>query len=82
MRYSHFGKFIEAQLENAKEEHGYQYAILPIDIFQKADDKAHKQITWRIEIWHPEKTLTTGESNKLLDKISTEARKEFNAERV
>jgi hypothetical protein len=31
---------------------------------------------------HPERTLTTGETNKLLDKIATEAKLNLNAERI
>jgi phenylalanyl-tRNA synthetase beta chain len=80
--YSSLEQFIESQLEKAKDELGYQYELLPLDIFQKDDDKKHKQISWKISLWHPEKTLTTAESNKLLDKISTEAKKELNAERI
>jgi phenylalanyl-tRNA synthetase beta chain len=80
--YSSLEQFIEAQLEKAREELGYQYELLPLDIFQKDDDRKHKQISWKISLWHPEKTLTTAESNKLLDKISTEAKKELNVERI
>jgi phenylalanyl-tRNA synthetase beta subunit len=62
--------------------HGYQFMIEPIDIFQKNDDDEHKQTTWRIILWHPERTLTTDESNKLLDELAGRAKKELNAKRV
>jgi phenylalanyl-tRNA synthetase beta chain len=73
---------IQGQLEEAAKKHGYRFDLLPLDIFQKDDDKDHKQTSWRIILAHPERTLTTEESNKLLDKIASESKNEFNAERI
>jgi phenylalanyl-tRNA synthetase beta subunit len=56
--------------------------LQPLDIFQKPADKTHKQTTWRIVLSHPERTLTTEETNKLLDKLAEFAKKEFKAERI
>ncbi len=80
--YEEATRFILSQLGKAQKEHGYEHWLKPIDIFQRPGDKSHKQITWRIELSHPERTLTTDEANKLLDKISVEAKKQLKAERV
>jgi phenylalanyl-tRNA synthetase beta chain len=80
--YAELAEFMEKQLQAAAEEHGYTYELSPLDIFQKEDDKDHKQTTWRIVLAHPQRTLTTEETNKLLDKIADDAKKELNAERI
>jgi phenylalanyl-tRNA synthetase beta chain len=80
--YAKLTQFLEKQLQSATKEHGYTHELLPLDIFQKENDVDHKQTTWRIVLAHPEKTLTTEETNKLLDKIAVEAKKELNAERI
>ncbi len=80
--YAKLSEFLEKQLEKAKTLHGYDYELLPLDIFQKEGDKDHKQTTWRIVLSHPERTMTTSETNHLLDNISANAKKELNAERI
>jgi phenylalanyl-tRNA synthetase beta chain len=82
MPYIRLVEFVEAQLAESANEHGYIYQLLPIDIFQKEDESEYKQTTWRIILSHPERTLTTDETNKLLDKIADEAKKKLNAERI
>jgi phenylalanyl-tRNA synthetase beta chain len=82
MTYATLADFIQGQLEEAAKKHGYRFDLLPLDIFQKDDDKDHKQTSWRIVLAHPDRTLTTEESNKLLDKIASELKNEFNAERI
>jgi phenylalanyl-tRNA synthetase beta chain len=82
MSYAMLADFILGQLEEAAKKHGYRFDLLPLDIFQKEEDKDHKQTSWRIVLAHPERTLTTEESNKLLDKIANESIKEINAERI
>jgi phenylalanyl-tRNA synthetase beta chain len=80
--YAKLTDFIDEQLHIASQEHGYVCELQPLDIFQKEDDKEHKQITWRIVLAHPERTLTTEETNKLLDKIAAEAKAKLKAERI
>jgi phenylalanyl-tRNA synthetase beta chain len=80
--YAKMEEFMRKQLDDASKEHGYNYNLMPLDIFQKEDDKEHKQTSWRIKLAHPERTLTTEESNKLLDKIANESIKEINSERI
>ncbi len=82
LKYEALNNFIRAQLDKAEIEHGYSHLIEPIDIFQKTADKDHKQITWRITLWHPQRTLTTAEVNKLFDMIASEAKQDFKAERI
>jgi phenylalanyl-tRNA synthetase beta chain len=73
---------IVRELDGESLARGYLYSISPIDIFQREDDDSHIQITWRIILWHPERTLTTAETNKLLDGLAERAKKELNAERI
>jgi phenylalanyl-tRNA synthetase beta subunit len=80
--YAKLEEFIQKELDKTAKEDGYRYELLPLDIFEKEDSKDHKQTTWRIILEHPERTLTTEESNKLLDKISADAKKELSAERI
>jgi phenylalanyl-tRNA synthetase beta chain len=81
-QYAKIEEFMRSQLGEAAKEHGYNYNLAALDIFQKEDDNAYKQISWRISLAHQKRTLTTEESNKLLDKIANESIKEFNAERI
>jgi phenylalanyl-tRNA synthetase beta subunit len=82
LSYQELGGFMAKNLEELSNQHGYEFSLEPIDIFQKEGDKTHKQTTWRIILWHPQRTLTTEETNKLLDKLAEVAKKEINAERV
>lgn len=54
----------------------------PLDIYQKEDDKQHKQITLRLTIASYERTLTAEEVNTLLDKVAQAAKEKLGAERV
>lgn len=74
--------FMRRQLNVAAGKHGISYNLWPIDIFQKPSDKQHKQTTWRINFWQPERTLTTKEVNQLLDIIAEAAKTKLKAERV
>ena len=74
--------FITARLQKIVVEHGYEFILEPIDIFQKENDDKYKQTTWHIELQHTERTLTTVEVNEVFDKLASDAKKEFNAERI
>jgi len=82
LTYAELTEFLQKQLRRISEKHGYSVAVEPLDIFQRPNDKSHKQTTWRITLWHPERTLTTPEVNKILDTISESAKKEISAERI
>lgn len=80
--YSNLELFIKDELESLTKKEGYGFSISPVDIFQRPEDKDHKQTTWRIKFWHWERTLTTAEVNSLLDIIAASAAKKLGAERV
>jgi phenylalanyl-tRNA synthetase beta chain len=80
--YAKLTDFLCKQLREAVKDHGYTFEVTPVDIFQKVDNKDHKQTTWHITVAHPERTLTTEETNKLLDTVASVAKTELNAERI
>jgi phenylalanyl-tRNA synthetase beta chain len=82
LRYDELEDFIWEQLDKIAKAKNYRYEIEPIDIFQRPDDKDHRQTTWHISLWHPDKTLTTENVNEVLTVIAQKAKKELNAERI
>jgi len=56
--------------------------IVPVSIFQKADDADYRQISFRIIMSSYERTLTAVEVNNLLDTVATKAKALLQAERV
>ncbi len=74
--------FISSFLDKTSLPAGYQGSVGPLDIFQKPTDKNHKNITLRITMSHPERTLTTQEVNKLFDKLAAETKTSLNADRI
>jgi phenylalanyl-tRNA synthetase beta chain len=71
---------LKSELDNAKADYGYSYELQPLDIYQADADS--KQTTWRITLWHEDRTLTTDETNKLMAEIAKSAKKQLNAERI
>jgi phenylalanyl-tRNA synthetase beta chain len=53
----------------------------PVDIYQKADDPAHRQLTFRLEIASYERTLTDKEVSNLLRAVA-EALESLGAQRI
>ena len=82
LTYTELTEFVQKQLEKAAQKHGYGFAVEPLDIFQRPTDKSHKQTTWRITLWHPQRTLTTTEVNKLMDELSKAAASRLKAIRI
>ena len=80
--YHELTDFMTKSLTALAKPHGYIFWLEPLDIYQKPDDNAHKQTTWRIILSHSERTLTTGEINKLLDELAKLAKVKLNAERI
>jgi phenylalanyl-tRNA synthetase beta chain len=72
---------VQNALKSQSKEHGYGYICEPLDIYQNEKD-AHRQTTWHVKIWHPDKTLTTAEVNRIFDIIAGEAKNKLGAERV
>jgi phenylalanyl-tRNA synthetase beta chain len=56
--------------------------LSPLSIFQRDEDKDHKQVTFRFQIASYDRTLTDPEVNKLLDDVAAAATEKFGAERV
>lgn len=54
----------------------------PVDIYQRADDTDHKQITFRLSLASYEKTLTDSEVTQLLTNVATVAHDHYGAERI
>ncbi len=82
MTYEELAGFIEANLGKLAAHYGTTYTIQPVDIFQRKDDTTTKQTTWHITLFHPDRTLTTQETNQLLDELALLAKKELKAERI
>jgi len=66
---------------NATSERGYQYELRARDIF-KSDEAERVHMTFRIWLWHSQKTLTTDETTTVIDTIATDLRKSLKAEKV
>jgi len=54
----------------------------PVDIYQRGDDPAHKQVTLRLALASYERTLTDQEVAAILDKVAIAASEKLGAERV
>lgn len=59
---------IETKLVTTLKESGYEFDLSPIGVFKKADE-ASKNTSFRLKLWHPDKTLTTEEVNTLLAQL-------------
>ncbi len=73
--------FVWKQIQAGKQEQTL-VMLSPVDIYQRDDDKDHKQITLRLSIASYERTLTDEEVARLLDGVAAKATAELNAERV
>ena len=57
-------------------------SLEPLSIYQRDDDTAHKQFTFRLSIATYDRTLTDTEVNTLLDTVAAAAKTKYAAERV
>jgi len=81
LNYGALTAFLSDRLNESSKKDGYGFRVELLDIY--APDNQHfKQTTWRIHLWHPRKTLTTQETNQLMDSIADAAKKELKAERI
>ncbi len=53
-----------------------------IDMFQREDDKNHKQLLFRLSIANYDKTLTDKDVNELLNRVAESAKNKYGAERI
>ncbi|HUC87970.1 MAG TPA: phenylalanine--tRNA ligase subunit beta [Candidatus Binatia bacterium] len=58
------------------------FGLEPLDIYQREEDKTHKQISFRLNISSYEMTLTAEEVNNLLDKVAAVTKTKHGAERL
>ncbi len=82
IKYGQADRFVWDELDKISVKDGYRYDIETLDIFERTKDASHYQITWRISLSQPNRTLTTDESNKILDELSTKAKTKLKAERI
>ncbi len=80
--YQQLSEFINDNLAELTKPHGYEFTLSPLDIYQPPNQDDYTQTTWRIILWHPERTLTTDETNKLLDELAARAKDQLKAERI
>ncbi len=72
---------LRGQLTTEQSEHGYQYRVSPRNIYQaEGANKVH--YTFRVWLWHPNKTLKTEEVNAVTDRLADKSKCELKAERV
>lgn len=71
---------VRDSLDVARQEKGYHYELLPLDIYKTKD--GGKRFSFRIWLWHGQKTLLTEEVNALLEDIAAKTAKKLNAKRI
>lgn len=81
LKYQDLYKLLSEELDKNHPK-GTVTTLEPLGIFQKDDDKAHKNITFRLTIVNYERTMTDQEVTELLDKISLVAKENLKATRV
>lgn len=64
-KYSETYNSLENKLNSKTKSTGVEFKILPLSIYQ-AKSGADKKISFNIEFWHPERTLTSKEVSKLI----------------
>lgn len=81
LAYQELYDFVSAELGKAQPKKTLP-KLSPLDIFQRDDDKKHKQVTFHLDIASYDRTLTDAEVNKLLDAVAAAAKTKYGAERV
>lgn len=81
LTYEELYDFINKEL-GLKAPSGTNISLEPVDIYQKTDDSKHLQVTFRITITDPKRTLTDKEVNSVLDAVAEGAKAKFKAERI
>lgn len=81
LRFQELQALVQATLADWKPENS-AFELTPLDIFQREDDTAHQQITFRVAVVSYERTLTDAEVNKLLEQVAMAASQKFGAERI
>ncbi|HSX36020.1 MAG TPA: phenylalanine--tRNA ligase subunit beta [Patescibacteria group bacterium] len=79
--YAEVYDFVEGHLARNRPDQTH-HTLTPVDIYQREDDQAHKQITLHLSLASFERTLTDQEVNKLLDSVAAAAATALHAERI
>lgn len=72
---------ISNTLNLISDKKNYNYEVLPIGIFQKPKSDT-KNLTFRLSLSHPERTLVTDEVNAVLETIAKDAKQKIKAVRI
>ncbi len=81
LEYQQLLDFVSARIAHEAPDDTYS-TLSPVDIYQRPDDTAHKQITVRLSIASNDKTLRDTEVTALIDTVATAALQELGAQRV
>ena len=81
LSYASVYEFVDRQLANIVAG-DMLFTLEPVDIYQRSDTRAHKQITLRITVASYKRTLTDAEVSKMLDAVADAAAAQLQAERV
>lgn len=73
--------FVDTELGKARPKNTLS-GLSPVDIFQREDDKNHKNVTFHLDIASYDRTLTDTEVNKLLNTVAAAAKTKLHAERI
>jgi phenylalanyl-tRNA synthetase beta chain len=82
LSYQNLSDQLRQYLQQATAAQGYLFKFEPLDIYIPEDSPDNEHTTWRITFWHPDKTLTTEEVNRLMDKVAEQAKLGLKAERI
>jgi phenylalanyl-tRNA synthetase beta subunit len=81
MPYLKLYEFLWNELAPQREQ-GMITGLWPLDIYQRENDREHKQITFRLSIASYEKTLTDAEVTGLFDQVAAKAKDQLGAQRI
>lgn len=70
------------EIDRALQDEHIFMRLKPVDIFQREDDKEHKQIAFRLSLASYDRTLKAEEVNQILDRAAAAAHSELSAERL
>jgi phenylalanyl-tRNA synthetase beta chain len=79
--YQELHDFVWQELDKNRPQNSLLW-LEPVDIYQRPEDKEHKQITFRVSIADYEKTMTDTEVNDMLERVAAAARERLEAERI
>lgn len=81
LAYDELYGFVDKELKTSAPENTHTQ-LEGTDIYQRDDDKTHKQVTFRATVTGNDRTLTDKEVNAVLDAIAEAAKSKINAERI